>query len=143
MTELSGYTFETLWDDSELVLSRAVRDGEGTSRLLLAPVSVQPSPECVARLERAFALRGDLDAAWATLPLGLERHSGRPALLLEDPGGEPLARLMGQPWEITSFLRLPSAWRPRSAGSTSGASSTRTSSRPTSSSNAANRRRSG
>jgi hypothetical protein len=26
--------------------------------------------------------------------------------LLEDPGGEPLARLMGQPWEITSLLRV-------------------------------------
>ena len=24
----------------------------------------------------------------------------------EDPGGEPLSRLLGQPWEITSFLRL-------------------------------------
>ena len=24
----------------------------------------------------------------------------------EDPGGEPLLRLLGQPWEITSFLRL-------------------------------------
>ena len=27
-------------------------------------------------------------------------------LVLEDPGGEPLARLLGQPWEITSFLRV-------------------------------------
>ena len=26
--------------------------------------------------------------------------------MLEDPGGEPLARLLGQPWEITSFLRV-------------------------------------
>ena len=24
--------------------------------------------------------------------------------MLEDPGGEPLARLLGPPWEITSFL---------------------------------------
>ena len=27
-------------------------------------------------------------------------------LVLEDPGGEPLARLLGQPWEIASFLRI-------------------------------------
>jgi len=106
MTDLSGYALETLWDDTEFVLSRAARDGESSSRLLLAPVSIQPSPECVARLERPLALRDDLDSAWATLPLGLVRHLGRPALLLEDPGCDPLARVVGKPWEITSFLRV-------------------------------------
>jgi predicted ATPase/signal transduction histidine kinase/DNA-binding response OmpR family regulator/GAF domain-containing protein len=106
MTEWSGYALETLWEDTEFVLSRAVRDGEPSSRLLLVPALMQPSPESVARLERAYALRDDLDPAWATRPLSLVRHGQRPALLLEDPGCEPLVRLMGQPWEITLFLRV-------------------------------------
>jgi hypothetical protein len=106
MTDLSGYALQTLWDDEEFVLSRAARDGEPSSRLLLAPASMQPSPECVARLERALALRDDLDPAWATLPVALVHHRGRPALLLEDPGCETLARLVGEPWDVTSFLRI-------------------------------------
>ena len=32
--------------------------------------------------------------------------NGRLTLLSEDPGGEPLLRLLGRPWEITSFLRF-------------------------------------
>jgi PAS domain S-box-containing protein len=38
--------------------------------------------------------------------LRLEPHQGRLTLLSEDPGGEPLLRLLGRPLEITSFLRL-------------------------------------
>ena len=34
------------------------------------------------------------------------REDPRPLLLLEDPGGEPLAGLLGQPWDVGSFLRL-------------------------------------
>jgi len=106
MTGPSGYDIETLWEDVEFVLSRGVRDGEPSPLLVVAPASAQPRPESLTRLEHAYALRGDLDPAWAARPLKLVRHRGRPMLLLEDPGGEPLARLMGQPWEITSFLRV-------------------------------------
>src|SRR6202042_161935 len=44
--------------------------------------------------------------AWAARPLRLELHKGRLTLLMEDPGGEPLLKLLGQPWKIASFLRL-------------------------------------
>ena len=106
MTEPSGYDLETLWEDVEFVLSRGVRDGEPSPLLVVAPASAQPSPGSLARLEHAYALRDELDPAWAARPLRLVRHRGRPTLVLEDPGGEPLARLLGQPWEITSFLRV-------------------------------------
>ena len=106
MPEPSGYVLETLWEDGELVVSRGVRDGEPSPLLVVAPASSEPSPATLARLEHAWALRDELDPAWAARPRRLVRHRGRPALLLEDPGGEPLARLLGQPWEITSFLRV-------------------------------------
>ncbi len=106
MTEPSGYVLELLWEDGEFVLSRGVRDGEASALLVVAPASAQPAPGSLTRLEHAFSLRGELDLAWAARPSSLVRHRGRPLLLLEDPGGEPLARLLGQPWEITSFLRV-------------------------------------
>src|SRR3954447_20084454 len=106
MTELSGYQLETLWEDGEFVLSRGVCEGDPAPLLVVAPASAQPSPGSLARLEHAHALRDELDPAWAARPLRLVRDHGRPALLLEDPGGEPLARLLGQPWEIASFLRV-------------------------------------
>ena len=106
MTEPSRYVLETLWEDVEFVLSRGVQDGETSRVLVLAPASTQPSPGSLTRMEHAYSLRDELDPAWSARPLRLMRHRWRPTLELEDPGGEPLARLMGQPWEITSFLRV-------------------------------------
>jgi serine/threonine protein kinase len=106
MTEPSGYDLETLWEDVEFVLSRGVRDGEPSPLLVVAPESAQPSPGSLTWLEHSYTIRDELDPAYAARPLSLVRDRGRPTLLLEDPGGEPLARLLWQPWEITSFLRV-------------------------------------
>ncbi len=106
MAELSGYQLETLWEDAEFVLSRGVREGEPSPILVVAPASAQPAPASLARLEHYHELRDELDATWAARPLRLARHRGVPTLVLEDPGGEPLARLLGQPWEIAAFLRV-------------------------------------
>jgi PAS domain S-box-containing protein len=105
VTTSSEHAPETLWEDGELILSRGVWDGEPFP-LLVMPSSAQPSPETLARLQHAYALREELDPAWAARPLRLEPHKGRLALLIEDPGGEPLLRLLGRPWEITPFLRV-------------------------------------
>ncbi len=47
---------------------------------------------------------------WAAQPLALTRHQGRAALILKDPGGEPLDRVIeqhqGQPIDLTRFLHL-------------------------------------
>src|SRR5260221_10238270 len=107
MIELSRYAFETLREDEEFVLCRGRRDqGEPATILSIAPVSEHPVPAILERLEHQYALRDELDSDWAARPLTLVRREGRPLLILQDPGGEPLDRLLGQPMELTRFLRL-------------------------------------
>ncbi len=105
MTELSAHVPETRWEDGEFLLFRAVSDGEPLPVLAAVPLTTPPSLGAIARLQHAFKLRNELDPAWAARPLRLITDKGRLTLLSEDPGGEPLLRLLGQPWEITSFLR--------------------------------------
>ena len=106
MTELAAHEPEILWEDGEFVLSRAVPDGESLSVLSAMPLTNPPSPGATARLQHALKLRDELDPTWAARPLRLATDKGRLTLLSEDPGGEPLLRLVGQPWEIASFLRF-------------------------------------
>ena len=106
MDELSHYLFEPLWAEGEFVLSRSVWDAALAPLLVMAPVLDQPAPEALRRLEHTYALREALEPVWATCPLALVHHQGRPTLVLADPGGEVLARLIGQPWEVTPFLRV-------------------------------------
>jgi PAS domain S-box-containing protein len=106
MTELSAHVPETRWEDGEFLLSRAVPDGDPLPVLAAVPLTTPPSPAAIARLQHAFELRNELDPGWAARPLRLVTDNGRLTLLSEDPGGEPLLRLLGQPWEITSFLRF-------------------------------------
>jgi hypothetical protein len=106
MTELSRHALETLREDGELVLSRGRREGDLSPLLVVAPVLDHPTPGSLTRLEHEYALRDELDPAWAVLPLALVHHQGRPTLVLADPGGELLDRLLGQPLELTQFLRV-------------------------------------
>ena len=100
-----------LWEDGEFVLSRAVRGEQLAPLLTMTPASSRPATATVARLERAYALRDELDPAWVARPLAVVRYDGRPTLLLEDPGGDVLAGLIGRPWEVAAFLRVGSiAW---------------------------------
>jgi Protein kinase domain len=103
---LSVHAPEISWEDGELVLCRAVPDGEPLPVLAAVPLTAPPSREAIARLQHAYKLRDQLDPAWAARPLRLVTERGRLTLLSKDPGGEPLLRLLGQPWEIASFLRL-------------------------------------
>src|SRR5262249_17149212 len=90
----------------EFVLSRSVRDATLAPLLVMAPVLAQPAPESLQRLAHAYALREALEPTWAACFLALGPHHGRSTLVLADPGGEVLARLVGQPWEVTPFLRV-------------------------------------
>ena len=66
-----------------------------------------PPPEVIESFAHEYELRDELDAAWSAKPVELLRASGgRTLLVLEDPGGEPLERLIGAPMEIETFLRL-------------------------------------
>jgi len=104
--ELSRYVFETLREDEEFVLERGRGDRDLSTILVVAPVSEHPVPGILKRLEHEYDLRPELDSKWAARPLTLARREGRPMLVLEDPGGEPLDRLLGEPMELSRFLRL-------------------------------------
>ncbi|HEX5079122.1 MAG TPA: serine/threonine-protein kinase PknK, partial [Geminicoccaceae bacterium] len=109
MTELSGYGLETLWEGSEFMLYRGRQPGNAAPVLLRAPLSGREMPANIRWLEQEYALADELDPAWAVRPLALTRHNGRTALLLEDPGGEPLARMLERPLELTRFLQIATA----------------------------------
>jgi len=95
---------ETLRADQEFVLSRLMRDDGPV--LVLATASEEPATETLRRLGHAYSLRELLDPAWIVRPLESVHLDGRPALLLEDPGGELLERLLGQPMELPQLLRI-------------------------------------
>lgn len=101
---------QVLWEDGERVLSRRWRlddNGNRVATLLVAAAADRPSRSILDRLAHELSLKDELEAAWAVRPLKVERGSGRTMLLvLEDPGGEPLARLLGLPMDVGGFLAL-------------------------------------
>jgi len=104
--ELSKYVFETLRKDGEFTHYRGRRNGSLSSILAVAPAAGYLGAESLERLKNAYALRHQLDPAWAARPQALVFYDGRPRLLIEDPGGDPLERLLGQPMELPHFLRI-------------------------------------
>jgi serine/threonine protein kinase len=81
---------------------------------VVAPTAEQPSPQGLRRLEHEYSLAAELDPAWAAKPLALTRHEGRTILVLTDPGGEPLDRVLErdpvgnrrQPLDLARVLRI-------------------------------------
>ena len=102
MRELSGYGFTHL-REGDFTLHRGSGDELGP---ILIATAKDTSPASLKRLEHEFALRTELDAAWAARPLALSRDNDRLTLVLEDPGGELLDRLLGEPLGISEFLRI-------------------------------------
>jgi PAS domain S-box-containing protein len=101
---------QVLWEDGgHRVFCRGWRlcaDGHRLAVLAVVPVVEHPPPDTLDRLAHEYGLKDELDGAWAVRPLELVRERGRTMLVLEDPGGEPLARLLGAPMEVGSCLRL-------------------------------------
>jgi PAS domain S-box-containing protein len=99
---------QVLWDDGERVLSRGQRSGKfGREKVLVArPTLEQPSLATLDRLAHEFGLKDELKDEWAVRPIELVSEGGRTVLLFEDPGGEPLAKLLIGPVETATFLRL-------------------------------------
>jgi PAS domain S-box-containing protein len=106
--DLSEYAVEPLPNkDEEFALYRGrARRPETPSILLLTPVSSRPARETLRKIEHEYSLRSELDAAWAARPVALSKCNELQALVLEDPGGEPLDGLMQGPMEMSQFLRL-------------------------------------
>src|ERR1700742_2768343 len=100
---------QVLWEDGERVFSRGWRLDDSGNRLavlLVAPAADHPSRSRLDRLTHEYELKDELDGAWAALPLALRRDAGQTVLVLDDPGGEPLDRLLDGPMEVGRFLRL-------------------------------------
>ena len=102
MNELLGYVFSPLREEG---ISLYRGSGDGLAPILLVAAD-ESSPGCVERLEHEYALKSELDADWAARPVALTHHNGRMTLVLEDPGGAPLDRLLGRPLDISQFLRI-------------------------------------
>jgi len=110
MLELADGAHQALHDDGEFALYRAQYRNSTTGTLqpalVVAPLREHTAPRNLHRMEHEYSLRAKLDPAWAVRPLALAVHQGRPALVLEDPGGEPLDRLVGTPMDLRQFLRI-------------------------------------
>ncbi|NVH75769.1 AAA family ATPase [Paraburkholderia sp. JPY432] len=99
-----------LWDDGErVVLRRPSSSIAGHNELFARLAAEKPLPASIDRLTHEFGLKDELDSAWAVRPMRLVREEGQVLLALEDPGGEPLARLLGAPLELGHFLELATA----------------------------------
>ena len=102
-------SFQVLSEDGEPIFCRASRlDANGGRNTVLAALvtAEDPPPYILDRLAHEYGLKDELDNSWAVRPLELVREHGRTMLVLEDPGGEPLGRLLGAPMELERFLRL-------------------------------------
>ena len=100
--ELSSYAFSPL-REGDIALYRG--SGNGLAPILLVAAE-ETSLDCIRRLEHEYALKAELDAGWAARPVALTRYNDRLTLVLEDPGGAPLDRLLGRPLEVSHFLHI-------------------------------------
>jgi PAS domain S-box-containing protein len=109
-SDLSGYVLEPLREGADFTLYRGRQHGNASPVLVVAVTAEQPSPKTLRRLEHEYSLAGELDPAWAAKPLAFTRHEGRTILILTDPGGESLDRILerdqGQPLDLTRVLRI-------------------------------------
>jgi PAS domain S-box-containing protein len=104
-----GSNLAVLCEDGDRVFCRGWRDGadgDQNTVLVVLPAAEHPTRDSLDRLRHEYALSDDLDDAWAVRPLELVHERGRTMLVLKDPGGEPLDRLLGSPVEVGRFLRL-------------------------------------
>jgi PAS domain S-box-containing protein len=104
---LSEYVLAPLRESADFTLYRGRKHDDPLPVLAIA-LFEQPSPQSVRRLMHEYSLAAELDPAWAAKPLAITRHEGRTILLLKDPGGQPLDRILerdqGQPLDLTRFL---------------------------------------
>ena len=101
---------EPIRDGAEFALYRARQRGNEIPFLVVAPAGEQPLLQSLRRLEHEYSLAAELEPAWAVKPLALTRHEGRTILVLADPGGEPLDRILDrdgqEALDVPRFLAL-------------------------------------
>src|SRR6516225_4919937 len=107
--EIADSSFHVAWKDGERVFYRGWhKDSDGSLVAVLAvrPASEHPHPAIIDLFTHEYGRKDELDRAWAVRPLDLLHEGGETVLLLEDPGGEPLAKLIGAPMGVENFLCL-------------------------------------
>jgi hypothetical protein len=109
-TEPPEFLLEAIREGAEFTLYRARQQGNPSPVLVVGATAGQPLPQSLRRLEHEYSLAAELKPAWAAKPLALTRHEGRTILVLFDPGGEPLDRILQrdkeQSLDLARFLRL-------------------------------------
>ena len=110
MTEESAYELKSLREEADFTLYRGTERGNPMPILALVVAAEPALAQNLRRLKHEYSLATELDAAWAAQPIALTRHQGRAMLILKDPGGEPLDRLIeqhrGQPLDLTRLLGI-------------------------------------
>ena len=118
MTESSGYTPEPLRGGPDFTFYRGRQHGTLSPVLAVALAAEQPAPD-LRRLKHEYSLVAEVVPAWSAGPLARTRHKGRTILVLKNPGGEPLDRVLdrghGQPLDLTRVPRIVIVWRPHFA----------------------------
>jgi predicted ATPase/signal transduction histidine kinase len=102
MPDLSSYALSRL-RAGDLTLYRGSGNGMASALVVTAE---NASLLYDKRLEHEYALRAELDGSSAARPVALARHNDHLALVLEDPGGVTLDRLLGRPLGVPEFLRI-------------------------------------
>ncbi len=109
-TEPPEFLLDTIREGAEFTLYRARKHGTPSPILVVAPTAEQPLPQSLRRLEHEYSLAAELEPAWAAKPLALTLHDGRTILVLADPGGEPLDRVLEldrkQPLDMARLLSI-------------------------------------
>ncbi len=110
MADAPEYVLQPIRADAEFTLSRARQRSKASPVLVLAPAAEQPLPQSLRRIEHEYSLAADLEPSWAAKPLALSHHEGRTVLVLADPGGEPLDRVLErntqEPRDLARLVRI-------------------------------------
>src|SRR5262249_4939828 len=109
LMDLAHYRLEPLHQDGEFILYRGLRgthaEAGPSSILALSPAAEHPASATIRKIEQEFSFKDELSPAWAVRPIALTQRQSRPMLLFEDPGGEPLDRVLPRRLELKEFLR--------------------------------------
>jgi PAS domain S-box-containing protein len=104
---IPGYVLAPLRESADFTLYRGRKHDDRSSILVIA-LPERALPQSIRRLGHEYSFAAELDPAWAAKPLAITRHEGRTILVLKDPGGQPLDRILerdnGQPLDLTRFL---------------------------------------
>src|SRR5579863_8263372 len=110
MAAASEYLLDPIRNGPEFTLYRGRQRNNPSPILVVAPTAEQPLPQSLRRLEHEYSLAAELELAWAAKPLALTLHDGRTMLVLADPGGEPLDRILEldrkQPLDMARLLSI-------------------------------------